>query len=70
MSSDTDKQPTYADAVLKEMAIKHNVLRDARNMTELSAMALPRHERRRLAKNNGIKNIVGSTKPFIKESTA
>lgn len=62
--------PTYSDAVMQEMTIKRNVARYAHNMMELSVMALPREERRRLAKINGIKNIVGSTQPFKKDSTA
>lgn len=57
---------TFADAVLADMPIKRQIAKAANTLTELSAMSLPRHERRRLAKVNGINKIVGSTKPLIK----
>jgi len=43
---------------------KRRALSAAREMELFSAMALPRHERRKLAKINGMKRIAGSTKPL------
>lgn len=58
---------SFKDAVMEEAAIKRNVVRAANHVTELSAMAMNRHERRRLAKVNKVGRIYGSTRPYTNQ---
>lgn len=57
-------KPTYNDAVMKEVVIKRTVVQATSGLTELSAMAMNRHERRKLARVNGLRRIEGSMRPF------
>lgn len=51
-----------------ELQMKRKVLEMATSLNMLSAMGMNRHQRRGLAKANGVKKITGSMKPFVKNS--
>ncbi len=48
-----------------EFEIKKRIAKTASGLNLMEIMRLPRHERRRIAKMNGVKKILGSTKPIV-----
>lgn len=54
-----------ASKIPSEREVKEKVAKAANTMDMMSAMKLPRHARRAMAKANGIKKISGSNEPFI-----
>lgn len=59
-----DKTFTYADAVMKNVPMVSSTT--TVGLSELNVLSMNRHERRRIAKVNGVVRIVGSMKPFTK----